>query len=200
MDQADCRPSRGGVDRNSFFLAAVASAACRPSRGGVDRNITGTPLTTWNARRPSRGGVDRNITGTPLTTWNARRPSRGGVDRNITGTPLTTWNARRPSRGGVDRNKIRASLKSAAGGRPSRASRRIRAHPCLSKDYMFIQHAVWLYFRFPLSYRDVEDLLAERGIDVSLRNGAALGIEVRAGLCPETKDNASTTRRQVAPR
>jgi putative transposase len=30
-----------------------------------------------------------------------------------------------------------------------------------------IQHAVWLYFRFPLSYRNVEDLLAERGIDVS---------------------------------
>jgi putative transposase len=28
-------------------------------------------------------------------------------------------------------------------------------------------HAVWLYYRFPLSYRDVEDLLAERGIDVS---------------------------------
>ena len=30
-----------------------------------------------------------------------------------------------------------------------------------------IQHAVWLYFRFALSYRDVEDLLAQRGIDVS---------------------------------
>ncbi len=30
-----------------------------------------------------------------------------------------------------------------------------------------IQHAVWLYFRFPLSYRNVEDMLAERGIDVS---------------------------------
>lgn len=30
-----------------------------------------------------------------------------------------------------------------------------------------IQHAVWLYVRFTLSYRDVEDLLAERGIDVS---------------------------------
>jgi transposase-like protein len=28
-----------------------------------------------------------------------------------------------------------------------------------------IQHAVWLYFRFALSYRDVEDMLAERGID-----------------------------------
>ena len=30
-----------------------------------------------------------------------------------------------------------------------------------------IQHAVWLYFRFNLSTRDVEDLLAERGISVS---------------------------------
>jgi hypothetical protein len=30
-----------------------------------------------------------------------------------------------------------------------------------------IRHSVWLYFPFPLSYRDVEDLLAERGIDVS---------------------------------
>jgi len=30
-----------------------------------------------------------------------------------------------------------------------------------------IQHAVWLYFRFNLSTRDVEDLLAERGIAVS---------------------------------
>ncbi len=30
-----------------------------------------------------------------------------------------------------------------------------------------IQCAVWLYFRFPLSYRDVEDLLTECGIDVS---------------------------------
>jgi len=30
-----------------------------------------------------------------------------------------------------------------------------------------IQHAVWLYFRFPPSFRDVQDLLAKRGIDVS---------------------------------
>ena len=30
-----------------------------------------------------------------------------------------------------------------------------------------IQHAVWLYFRFTLSYRDVEELLAERGLDLS---------------------------------
>jgi putative transposase len=30
-----------------------------------------------------------------------------------------------------------------------------------------IQHAVWLYLRFTLSYRDVEELLAERGVETS---------------------------------
>ena len=30
-----------------------------------------------------------------------------------------------------------------------------------------ISHAVWLYFRFSLSFRDVEELLAQRGIEVS---------------------------------
>ena len=30
-----------------------------------------------------------------------------------------------------------------------------------------IQYAVWLYYRFNLSHRDIEDLLAERGITVS---------------------------------
>ena len=29
-----------------------------------------------------------------------------------------------------------------------------------------ISHAVWLYFRFCLSYREVEELLLERGIIV----------------------------------
>jgi putative transposase len=39
------------------------------------------------------------------------------------------------------------------------------------KGYRFppeiISHAVWLYFRFSLSFRDVEELLAERGIVVT---------------------------------
>jgi transposase-like protein len=30
-----------------------------------------------------------------------------------------------------------------------------------------IQHGIWLYLRFTLSYRDVEELLAERGLDIS---------------------------------
>ena len=30
-----------------------------------------------------------------------------------------------------------------------------------------IRYAVWLYFRFTLSLRDVEELLAQRGVEVS---------------------------------
>ena len=37
-----------------------------------------------------------------------------------------------------------------------------------------IQHAVWVYLRFALSYRDVEELLAERGpIAGGLHGGGA---------------------------
>jgi putative transposase len=36
-----------------------------------------------------------------------------------------------------------------------------------------IQHTIWLYFRFTLSFRDVEDLLAEHGIMVSLSPSGA---------------------------
>jgi putative transposase len=38
-----------------------------------------------------------------------------------------------------------------------------------------IAHAVWLYYRFPLSFRDVEDLLAERLVSDRL----GMGCEVR---------------------
>jgi transposase-like protein len=37
----------------------------------------------------------------------------------------------------------------------------------ISSRSNIIRHAVWLYLRFTRSFRDVEDLLAERGLDVS---------------------------------
>ncbi len=44
-------------------------------------------------------------------------------------------------------------------------------NPNIYKRYRFpseiIQYAVWLYYRFNLSHRDIEDLLAERGIYVT---------------------------------
>src|SRR3989337_2142818 len=50
-----------------------------------------------------------------------------------------------------------------------------------------IRQAVWLYFRFTLSLRDVEELLAERGIDVSyetircwtMKFGTAIAAKIR---------------------
>src|ERR1700738_5457455 len=52
-----------------------------------------------------------------------------------------------------------------------------------------IRHAVWLYLRFTLSYRDVEDLLAERGFEISnetirrwvLKFGPAIARNLRRG-------------------
>ena len=43
--------------------------------------------------------------------------------------------------------------------------------PSLYRGHRFpsaiFSHCVWLYFRFPLSYRDVEEMMAERGVVVS---------------------------------
>ena len=52
-----------------------------------------------------------------------------------------------------------------------------------------IQQAIWLYVRFTLSFRDVEDLLAERGIAVSYETvrrwvnhfGPRIAAELRKG-------------------
>ena len=49
-----------------------------------------------------------------------------------------------------------------------------------------IRHAVWLYLRFALSYRDVEDLLAERGLDISYEavRRRVLSLDLRSpGTC-----------------
>ena len=42
-----------------------------------------------------------------------------------------------------------------------------------------IHQAIWLYLRFTLSLRDVEDLLAERGVAVSYETVRALGESFR---------------------
>jgi transposase-like protein len=34
-----------------------------------------------------------------------------------------------------------------------------------------ISHCVWLYHRFPLSLRDVEEMMAQRGVSVSYDTG-----------------------------
>ena len=47
-----------------------------------------------------------------------------------------------------------------------------------------ISHTVWLYHRFTLSFRDVEDLLTERGILVSYESIPAMVPQVLAPTTP----------------
>lgn len=57
-----------------------------------------------------------------------------------------------------------------------------------------IRYAVWLYFRFTLSFRDVEELLAQRGIEVSyetvrcwtLKFGPQIAANLRRRRCLPT--------------
>ena len=62
-----------------------------------------------------------------------------------------------------------------------------------------IAHCVWLYHRFPLSFREVEELMLVRGVIVSYETirqwCAKFGPVYAAGLPPPTP-----TRRQVASR
>jgi transposase-like protein len=46
-----------------------------------------------------------------------------------------------------------------------------------------ISYAVWLYFRFPLSLRMVEEMLAARGIEATCESVRRLGVEVRGHHC-----------------
>src|SRR6202521_1021615 len=74
-----------------------------------------------------------------------------------------------------------------------------------------IRHAVWLYLRFTLSFRDVEDLLAERGLDVSyetvrrwvLKFGPLFARELRRCLkagVSTARSKSSLARRAVSAR
>lgn len=53
-----------------------------------------------------------------------------------------------------------------------------------------IRHAVWLYARFTLSFRDVEDLLAERGLDISYETARRWFLK----FGPSTARNLRSTR------
>jgi len=44
-----------------------------------------------------------------------------------------------------------------------------------------IQNAIWLYLRFTLSYRDVEELLAERGLDISYEGIELVSLREKCG-------------------
>ena len=54
-----------------------------------------------------------------------------------------------------------------------------------------IVHTVWLYFRFTMSFRDVEDLLAERGIDVSYETVRCWTLKFGSGIAKKLRSARS---------
>ena len=64
---------------------------------------------------------------------------------------------------------------------------------------VIIQHAVWVYLRFTLSYRDVEELLAERGLDISYETLPVLGAKIRTGDRTPATPAPSAAEPSLAP-
>jgi putative transposase len=65
---------------------------------------------------------------------------------------------------------------------------------CFNSSPEFIRLVVMIYVRYPLSLRDVEDLLAERGIDVSTRQSGSGG----TGLADVRRRDPQRARRALA--
>jgi len=63
-----------------------------------------------------------------------------------------------------------------------------------------IRHAIWLYARFTLSFRDVEELLAERGIDASYETVRRWFLKFGPSIASEYPPFAAATERSLAPR
>ena len=63
-----------------------------------------------------------------------------------------------------------------------------------------IQHAIWLYLRFTLSYRDVEELLAERGLEVSYETVRRWVLKFGPGFARRLRRCRPRPSDRVAPR
>ncbi len=69
-----------------------------------------------------------------------------------------------------------------------------------------IRHSIWLYARFTLSYRDVEEMLAERGLDVSCETVPRWFLKFESTIAanlrrtrPRPSDHWHQAKRSLAP-
>jgi len=63
-----------------------------------------------------------------------------------------------------------------------------------------ISHCVWLYFRFALSFRDVEEMLAMRGVALTYETVREWRLKVRSDLREQLATQSPSPRRPMAPR
>ena len=65
---------------------------------------------------------------------------------------------------------------------------------------VIMQHAVWLYLRFTLSYRDVEDSSPSGGLDISYETVRCWGAEIRADDRATAPPMPSAAEQSLTPR
>jgi transposase-like protein len=73
--------------------------------------------------------------------------------------------------------------------------RRTKAHRYPAE---VISRCVWLYHRFPLSFREVEELMLERGVVVSYETVRRWCVKFGPGLRPRVASPLAPARGQVA--
>ena len=75
--------------------------------------------------------------------------------------------------------------------------------PSRYRGYRFppaiIAHAVWLYHRFSLSFRDVEDLLAKRGITVTYETTRQWCLTFGTDYARRLRSRREQSRRSLSP-
>ena len=62
-----------------------------------------------------------------------------------------------------------------------------------------ISHCVWLYFRFALSFREVEEILAMRGVALSYETVREWCLKFGQTYANDFATQISSARREVAP-
>jgi putative transposase len=62
-----------------------------------------------------------------------------------------------------------------------------------------ISYCVWLYFRFALSFRDVEEMLAMRGVVLTYDTVREWGLKFQLELCQQLALKISSAGRYLAP-
>ena len=106
----------------------------------------------YNQTLVRRGDVTVWLSSEAIAAWTPRRSGRRGGQRRYSDLAIETALTLRDRH--CQLGLLLAEL-------PHAQLPRIRFPPEI------ISHAVWLYHRFALSFRDVEDVLARRGVDVT---------------------------------
>ncbi len=172
-----CGPTRNADIAQSVAVVCERPQVAQPSRSGIVRNpVLRSRSGVVVARQDSAQGG--SVTGS--RPWRAsssshRTPTAIPRGFSVRAPSAETRTAKFGRSAAYARRRITCATRHCHGSPGLRRSRRPGSRTRMNKisysGYPFppeiIQQAIWLYLRFTPSLRDVEDLLAERGVAVS---------------------------------